>query len=590
MRHCNGKGFDWENLYSITDAGNCWEYLKLDYLTCLAYGAGFILAVAVFEVLKKLINWSLRPLYVPRKYRWAGIVTALAFFAAAAIHSDALREIVQLYRESRDFDRYMTLDPAVFAESGIRTFPYPASAISASPGRNLVLIILESTEDTYLREDLFPGLVPNLKQFSESSQHFTDIRMAVNSTISCTGIYCMFLGAYPTPLLLFRGMNRSRDTSLGCELGSLPKILNRAGYRQYACFGHDGSLAGTELFLRSQGYDKVVTGDDLNTKCRKNCEGWLPDSAVYEHGWKLFQEAAASGRPFNLTLLTLDAHGPDGYYSPDEPGYPRQTTPRNNLYDAMYASDAALGKFLRRIESHPAYADTVIVAVSDHLAHRFTNTTPLLDKNPHRRMLFCIRNPIVRRANTGVPGATFDIGPTTLAAMGVRHNYIFPLGENLYDPRPDGRRLVGSALQQRRLDFYFALKSRNSATLTGEVRLNSAPYPHLLINDLSIALVRPDSDVMDLPRGAEIFLLPVDGKNRVFSKNMEFFADPDHFCRNYPLPRRQKMKLLFCARNSPRLAELLRCDIHGEYVIGIIDHGVFRLGVGGPLPLRVFLE
>ena len=44
--------------------------------------------------------------------------------------------------------------------------------------------------------------------------------------------------------------------------------------------------------------------------------------------------------------------------------------------------------------------------------------------------------------------------------------------------------------------------------------------------------------------------------------------------------------MLICARNSPRVAEFLKLEAKGEYVIGIIDGGVFRPAAIGGLPLR----
>ena len=585
LRHCNGKGYNWENLYVITDVKSSIEYLRLDPGTCLIYGCGFILTVAVFEALGHLLVWSLRPLPLKRNARRVILAVAAVSFISAVVLCGPLRELGQRIGETMAFGSFMKLDPDFYAASGIKVFPHNADAITAAPGRNLVLIVLESTEETFLREDLFPGLLPNLKKFSGESLHFTDIRMAHNATISFTGVFCMLAGVDPSPFILtWRGIRAPDTSSVGRELGSLPKILRRAGYRQYACFGHDGDFHGTRMLLLDQEYDQVFDSGALNAACRGNRNARIRDSAVYEKGWELFCEAAKSGRPFNLTLLTLDAHGPDGYYSPDEPGYPRQNGARNQLFDAMYASDFALGAFLRRIREHPAYANTVIVTVSDHLAHRYTNVTPILDKNPQRRMLFCIHNPVRAAAGTDVAGASFDVAPTVLSAMGVRHNYIFPLGEDLFRSDPDGRRLQYSAEQERKIDFYIALKSRNTASLPFEFELDDRPYPQLRINELAITLARHDSNTIALPRDSEVLALKIDRRGKVYSRQLKFFADVTEF-RDH-LDREKTGKMLICARNSPRVADFLKIDAKGEYVIGIIDGGVFRPAAIGGLPLR----
>ena len=182
----------------------------------------------------------------------------------------------------------------------------------------------------------------------------------------------------------------------------------------------------------------------------------------------------------------------------------------------------------------------------------------------------------------------WHIAPTVIAAMGVLHNYIFPLGENLYAPVLDNRRLYDSGTQQQLVEFYIAMKSHNTTTLSGEAELSSIPYPHFRINDLMIALVRHGSDELGLPHGEEICALPVDECGRVFSKEMKIYPDLDSLRRSRPLQNGRK--LIFCARGSPRLAEFARKEIRGEYAIGVIEHGVSRLLAEGSVPLTVRLK
>ena len=293
------------------------------------------------------------------------------------------------------------------------------------------------------------------------------------------------------------------------------------------------------------------------------------DSVVFEQAWHHFQKLAEKETPFHITLLTIDAHGPDGFYSPDEPPYPGPL-PKNNLYNAMYASDYALGKFLRRIQNHPKYKDTCIVISSDHLAHEYTSCSALLNREPQRRLLFLIQNSSEPLVNPKVPAATFDIGPTILDALGVKHDYIFPLGESLYR-RTDPRRLGFCREQERILYFYVLLKNKNrTLNFPLDVALSKDPYPSLLLNTIRLPLLVNGAN--DLPSNGEIVAIPLPSEKDEIKWDMRFYRSWEYF---YSLLRKTSGDIVFFGKTPNSVlkdsvkqnAFFLGYKIRGQYKV-----------------------
>lgn len=316
-------------------------------------------------------------------------------------------------------------------------------------------------------------------------------------------------------------------------------------------------------FFESQKFDHCYFGYD-EEKLQHKLQFALHDSSVFERAQQLFSRLAAGDRPFNMTILTYDAHGPDGAYKEGEPRYPGAKSEFTPLYNAMYASDHALGKFLRAIKSHPAAANTCIVIVSDHLAHHNSLATPLLKKFPRRNLLFLISNSMEKHHNSEVPGMTFDIAPTVLRALGVKHNYRFPLGEDLYSTTTP-RRLQSSREQMQAVLWYLRKKSSDFEKLPLRIAIHKSFCPVLIAGNSKFAI----SDKMPHRDQMEIFLLKIPA-NRILEQ--------PYFHRISSLEQFNKLtggnaEYLFFASNNSVLAEYFTLPHAAGYLLGMKLNG-----------------
>lgn len=558
----NGNGFNFENIMHLCDIPSILEFMKFSphYLWQIP------LSTFIFAILSSISSYSLFIMYYPRPKK--RIATKVLGYICVAMMLCfmfkifyPLHDIANIYKVIKTAKKHRDLDRDTYLDHGVKVTEKNDEDICASAGKNLVFIILESTELTYLDDSKFPGLLPNLKKFTKQCQTFNNMVMAPNASITFGAMFSMITGSVLTHEHLTFGMNSHVKNHVGSRMSSFPKILNKAGYYQYFAVGHSGHFAGTENFLKQHRYDETWFGID-RSKRESSWEFAVRDSAVFQKGWEFFQRAAATGKPFNISLLTTDAHGPDGFYDPSEPAYNHPKGQKLNIYNAMFASDHALGKFLKRIQSHPAYGKTCIVIVSDHLAHHYTKTIDILCTEKERRMLFLIHNSTISQHRQNILAKTFDIAPTILDAMGVKHDYIFPLGESLYKETTP-KRLCSSAKQDTAISIYTKLKSTPVVHLKNGIKLSYQPYPHIKIGELAVAI--STGFISDKLQKGDIFILPVHWSKTVRNPELKYCSTLEEFKR----ARKEHHSYIFIAAITPDIAKLLNYSGNKKFILGI---------------------
>jgi hypothetical protein len=528
-----GKSFDIEYYYHFN--WKTFRYGLAGFHRHLIFAA-FCLAATVAAFVR--LAWR------PPRVRRHAVATGLALLGVGALPlifaASPLSKALGLVARMRSADAAAALDPDAMIRFGIKPTLLGRDEVAATPGKNLIFIYLESIEDTYLYQRDFPGLLPNLYRFvTAESLWFANLRQARNANFSFGGMFASMTGSILTDAHLRGDQNDGYNLTLGNDLVGFPGILRRAGYHQVFMIGHHPQFAGTNVLLEQEEYDEVLSaaelidGQDTEAK-RRQADAWgVHDDALFDAAFAKFIELSKSGKPFNLSLFTIDSHHPDGFTAPGGPVYAGRADRRVNLLNALHATDLALGRFIDRLKASPYWRDTVVVLLTDHLAMKNT-VSDLLEANPDRKLLFCALNAGEPRA---VPdaGKTFDVAPTVLAMLGVEHNFTFPLGENLLD-RPDPRRLSGDAPEAEKiLTGYLWFKSRTALPPRFEVRVIAAPHPALQIDRLRIPLFGRHWGLQYLPGRGESFAVRIDRANRIAEyRRFEAPAALDEFIQAHP--------------------------------------------------------
>ena len=551
----NGNGFNVENLFHLLQPGMFFEYFKMSPVSCImqiltAFIAAMLPAAIAFTAAKSI---QFRNRKILKTVMISGIV--LTLFSCVPIY-EISAIFTELYRSRQNRD----LSPETLKKYGIKSFDTDQNEISATAGKNLIFIILESTERSYLDQKIFPGLLPELTEFAKNSQSFDNLSTPIRAQGTFPAIYAMFTGMLMTPSHLIQSWNPIYLWQLDEKFSSLPKILAKAGYSQHFFTGHSADFALMGNLIESQKFNELWFGADH----RKTGNFAVHDSEVFAKAQEKFHELASGNKPFNLTLLTFDAHSPEGFHKPGEPIYTGSKELSGNLYNAMFASDHALGKFLRSVKSHPAAENCCIVIVSDHLCHTGSVSTPLLQKFPRRRMLFLINNSAKKEYDPEVPAMTFDIAPTVLSALGVKHNYQFPLGENLYAPtRPE--RLNNTPEQLQTLVQYIKSKSSEFDRFPEKVSVTTGNCVRLFAGKNSIVACAswPNTETL----GYSVWEIPAN-----LAIEPSRFRSADNF-RSFCKLVNTLPGYIFFTGNNAEVAGFYGLDSADGYLLGIIFNG-----------------
>lgn len=330
-------------------------------------------------------------------------------------------------------------------------------AMHADQPKNLVLIYVESLEASYNRQDLLgANLIAPLDAIE--GQRFAQFRQAPG-----TGWTIAALVASQCALPLKRVTLYDENTQGEAVRSFLPNatclgdILAQHGYRNVFMGGASPTFAGKGKFLHSHGYHEVYGKEDwvMAGAPPDQLNGWgLYDGRLLARAKTKLQQLQAAQQPFNLTLLTVNTHEPNGHLS-------QRCAARGFRGFAGVVGCASLhvAEFVAFMEQNGYLANTNVVILGDHLARK-NPLTKRLDSVPERTIfnLLLSQHTPVKRTDEIVH---FDLLPTILALSGFTiEGGRLGLGYSAYDARtrPPPHRFddMQSALMNRS-DAYLAL-------------------------------------------------------------------------------------------------------------------------------------
>ncbi|MFI7495617.1 sulfatase-like hydrolase/transferase [Kocuria sp. M4R2S49] len=246
--------------------------------------------------------------------------------------------------------------------------------------RNLVLIYLESGEATLANDQHFEkdAFVP-LKEVTEASdgwQSVDDFQQYQGGGWTMAGLVSTQCGVPLKGLGSSAGsgalndLGGAADTYLG-GITCLGDVLDEHGYQNVFLGGANASFAAKDTFLDNHGYSEVKDLSDWRAagEPERNFRGdWgLSDERLMAHAKdeidELHAEAERTGRPFNLSVLTLDTHEPVHIYD-----YCTVDT-QNVVTSAFFCSLTQVAGFVEHMEEKGYLEDTAVVIMGDHLKH-----------------------------------------------------------------------------------------------------------------------------------------------------------------------------------------------------------------------------
>ncbi len=323
-----------------------------------------------------------------------------------------------------------SLDTIAWEQLDLEAGALTQSNSRAIAGKNLVLIFLEGFDKLYLEDEVFPGLASRLNDLNAEGWQLENLNQVHGSSWTMGGLVSTLCG---TPLLYESdfGGNEVMFTRMLDKASCLPDVLDSASYHQVFMGGASLDFAGKGEFLGRHSFDEVLGKHELVPELEnpEYLNSWgIFDDSLFSLAVQQFERLASLGKPFNLTLLTVDTHHPIG--EPSASCSPYEAID-NTILHAVHCTDYLVGNFIDQLKQHPAYEDTLVVLVSDHLAMR-NNAYSLFPPDYPRRLYFNVLNSDQRVAEQ--PLATpMDLAPTLLHLLAVSHDVDFLAGIDLLD-------------------------------------------------------------------------------------------------------------------------------------------------------------
>ncbi len=305
--------------------------------------------------------------------------------------------------------------------------------------RNLIFIFMESMEVTYADKKSGgikdKSLIPNLVKVAKDNISFSNSEklggpFGING--SSWTVASMVSHTSGLPLKINSSSNGIIDfENFMPNVVTLGDILAAHGYDNYLIAGSDTNYGGRKSYFQRHGnYHIYDVNQALKDGKIKEKVWWgFDDNHLFSIAQEQLKKIAATGRPFNYTMLTVDTHFEDGYLSSD-----CEKKFKDHYSNVIYCSDQKIHRFLEWLKKQDFYDETTIVIVGDH---KSMDTDYFKDVSSDY-----IRTNYNVFINSAVDNkdhlynrqfTSLDLFPTTLASMGVTiENNKLGLGVNLF--------------------------------------------------------------------------------------------------------------------------------------------------------------
>lgn len=309
----------------------------------------------------------------------------------------------------------------------------PASTTITFPEkkRNLVYIMLESMETTFLSKELGgameENLIPDLHDLAQENISFYNTNPESTAGYHTTAGTTWTIGSMVAQTAGIPLKTPTEDVNkYGAEgeaflpgVTSLTSILHDAGYYQTLMVGSDANFGGRKPYFLQHNMDEVL---DIYTARR---DGIIPgdyfvwwgmeDLHLFEYAKQELLEIAALDQPFAFTMLTVDTHHVGGYHCE----LCQDSASGENYDSAISCSSRQVAEFVKWLQAQPFYENTTVIIVGDHESMDNGYIERNVADSYMRRLYNCFINAPVSDVHTKNRNfGAIDLFPTTLAALG----------------------------------------------------------------------------------------------------------------------------------------------------------------------------
>lgn len=454
-------GFD-SVLYTLTASlGGLQSDLIINFLTGAALPAliWWLLVCAVLFLPWKKIGFKLR--FFPLKRSITSVIAAvlsLVLLVHAAFNVELVDYIVYMLGKTELYhDEYKNPDEVQI------TFP--------EEKRNLIYIMLESMETSYLDKDsggaLDYNLIPELENLAENNinfSHNTNVGGFREVSGASWTIGSMVSHTSGVPLKVPDGIldwqnGYGKDGVFLPGLSNLNTLLAENGYNQALMVGSDADFGGRKTYYSTHGVENIY---DIYTArkdgiVRPGYFVWwgMEDLYLFDYAKEKLTEMSQQDEPFAFTMLTVDTHHIGGYKC-ELCGSDHE----ENYENVISCSSRQVAAFVEWIQQQDFYENTTVIVTGDHCSMDKGYFNRNVDSDYTRHVYNCFINSAAEPTRTtNRQFCAIDMFPSTLAAMGCKiEGDRLGLGVNLFSNQPTLMERMGySAFNTelaRKSDYY----------------------------------------------------------------------------------------------------------------------------------------
>ena len=320
-----------------------------------------------------------------------------------------------------------------------RASPFPVSSNAVNPllqyrgaaaGRNVVLILLESTAARYWpSRDSAIDPMPNLTALASHAISFEHAYAVYPESIK--GLFSVLCSRYPAFDVAPEAYSSITCSALSQQLGS-------AGYRT-ALF-HSGRFMylGMPAIIEKRGFEVLEDAGTIGGNIHSSFG--VDDSSTVKRllSWI---DSLKQGQRFFVTYLPVAGHHP--YATPERGPFTisREDGELNRYLDALHYGDGALGELLSGLRARNLDRNTIFVLFGDHgeafgqHEGNFGHTLFIYDENVRVPYVIAAPGLIEDKIRISSAASLIDTAPTILDLLGVDVPEKLQ-GTSLLDPNP----------------------------------------------------------------------------------------------------------------------------------------------------------
>lgn len=292
--------------------------------------------------------------------------------------------------------------------------------IHAKQPKNLVLIYVESLETTYSNTDLFEhDLLASLKNLPAHQISYKYYQQMPGTEWSIAGIIATQC-AVPLKLITMFGDNKfgQQVSHILPSARCLGDILADNGYKNIYMNGSDLDFGGVGKFFLDHHYSELYGRKEWQRHpniSASEISGWgLHDDTLLDQAKIKLAALIKSNHRFNLTIFTIDTHGPNGHLNKRCAG--KNTKDFAGIVECSANEIADFVKYAKRMGW---LKNMNIVIIGDHLAMQnpvYKKITSVKDRYIFNMI---ISDEVLQKNTDNI--IHFDLLPTILSSIGFQY-------------------------------------------------------------------------------------------------------------------------------------------------------------------------